>query len=165
MMFLFWFGALLCTWVASLLRLSAGNSGWLIPSVALCAVLLCARRSQQAGRYQTAAVLCGLCAGLPLQGSFLAPAIVLLLLGSLAHATRRFLSADGPVGMLLVGSFYAFLQALLLLLFPGAGSALKLSEGELFGAVGGLVMTGVLFAACDIVVSRWRSLRHALERR
>ncbi len=163
MTLLFWMGALMLTWIAGLVRLSAGSLAVFVPSVALCAVLLCARRSRP-GRYRVTALLCGFCAGLPLEGRFLVPAIVLLLLGALASGTRRLLSAEGPAGMFLLGVAYAFLQGLLLLLFPGAGSVIKLSGGELIGAVGRLVLSGVFFSGGDTFVLRWRRVRHALER-
>jgi len=163
MILFFWLTALGATWLAMLVRLGTGSAGWMVPSVALCAVLIAARRSQP-GRYRTTALLCGLCAGLSLQGLFLAPAIVLLGIGAIAHVTRRFLATEGPIGMLAIGLCYAILEALLLALFPGGRSPFMLSGGEFFGAAGGLILTAVLFAGCDVFVRRWRPLRHALER-
>lgn len=163
MMVLIWIGLAVAVWLAGLVRLGGGPQAWLVPSIALAAVLVCARWAPPA-RHRATALVTGLVAGIPLQGMFLVPAVVLLLLGALAWNTRRLFPITGPIGLFVLGLMYAFLQTALLHLFPATPPTLKLAGGDWTGAVGGLFLTAALFVLLEVAVGHSRKLRHALQR-
>jgi len=155
--------AMAATLGATLLRLALGPPAWGVPSLALAFVLLAARRDHPV-RYVVVAVGTGVVAGVALPHGLLVPPLVLVLLGALAHRTRRWFPVEGPRGRLVYGSALAAAELVLLLVFPGPGPGLTLVAGGWPWAVGGLVLTGALYAGLEELAHAWDRLDYVLTR-
>lgn len=151
------------TWVAGLLRFVAGDLAWVIPNVALVAVLIVARRAP-ARRYRTVAVLAGMAEGVFLEHGLLAPPVALLAVGGLASATRLFFPIDTGLRRTVLGLVFAIVGAGLLAIFQEGPGATTLTSGSWHWAVAGFGLTGILYSGCDQLIDGAPGLRHAVER-
>jgi hypothetical protein len=140
-----------------------GVAGLGLPAVPLLAVLLCARNAPRP-RYRLAAVGCGVAAGVPYAGLLLVPAMSLVALGALAHATRLLVPRDRWLAQIISATIFATADFAFVNVLAGASAISTLGLAGWTGAVSGLLLTGVVSCALDQLVARRPRLRHALER-
>lgn len=149
--------------LVAIVRPLLGVPGLILPAVPLLAVLLCARNAPRA-RYRIAAVGCGIAAGVPLAGSLVVPAMSLVALGALAHATRLLIPRDRWLLLIINATIFAAADFGIVNVLAGASAISTLDFAGWTGAVSGLLLTGVASCGLDQLVARRPRLRHALER-
>ena len=151
----------LLLWVGALLSTPLGPWAWSLPSLGCASVIVTARRSHRPSHLSLALWL-GLVSGVFVEAGLLAPVILLLAIGGVARATRRWLPLGTALRLFVLALILAALDGLFWLLLPG--SELRSSRSALTAALVSIPLTAALVVFLDAYVARDRALRHLLSR-